>query len=67
MSETRGCTARTCDFTLSNARINGQVRKSKGAETIRALAPIGALRRSNKANTESTVIQNAIEIWIDRG
>ena len=48
------------------SRINGQVRKNKGSEKIWALAPIGALRRSNKANTESTVIQNAIEIWIDR-
>ena len=38
------------------SRINGQVRKNKGSENIWALAPIGALRRSNQANTESTVI-----------
>ena len=49
------------------SRINGQVRKNKGSEKIWALAPIGALRRSNKANTESTVLLNAIEICIDRG
>ena len=49
------------------SRINGQVRKTKGSEKIWALAPIGALRRSNKANTESTVLLNALEICIDRG